>query len=130
MLEPCRIAWLPQFVAHYRGLGVERFLLSLQLEPNAAPAEKERHRTKFKQTLAALDIDEAHYWEQPFDSIGAAAHNRALQQQKISPGDWVLWCDSDEFRCTRSRCAISSASAKQRAWTSSTVRSSTAWRRI
>src|SRR5215472_11849280 len=55
MLEPCRIDWLPQLVAHYRGLGVERFLFSLQLEPDAAPPEKERHRATFEQTLAALD---------------------------------------------------------------------------
>ena len=98
MLEPCRIEWLPQFVHHYRHLGVERFLLTLQLEPDAAQAEKEAHRNRFRQTLAELDIDEAHYWEQAFDAKGKGEHHRRLQEQNVSRDDWVVWCDSDEFQ--------------------------------
>jgi hypothetical protein len=97
-LEPWRIEWLPEFVQHYRHLGVERFLLTLQLEPDAAQVGKEAHRNRFRQTLAELDIDEAYYREQAFDSKGMGEHHRRLQGQKISPGDWVVWCDSDEFQ--------------------------------
>jgi hypothetical protein len=39
-LEPCRIDWLPQFVAHYRAQGVERFLLTLQIEPGLAEEQR------------------------------------------------------------------------------------------
>jgi hypothetical protein len=97
-LEPYRIEWLPQFVKHYRHLGVERFLLTLQLEPGAAQAEKEQHRNRFRQTLAELDIEEAYYWEQAYDAMGMGEQHRRLQAQKVSPNDWVVWSDSDEFQ--------------------------------
>ncbi len=97
-LEPYRIEWLPQFVQHYRHLGVERFLLTLQLEPGAAHAEKEQHRNRFRQKLAELDIEEAYYWEQAYDAMGMGKQHRRLQRQKVSPNDWVVWSDSDEFQ--------------------------------
>lgn len=97
-LEPYRIEWLPQFVQHYRRLGVERFLLTLQLEPGAAQAEKEQQRNRFRQTLAELDIDETHYWEQSYDAMGMGEQHRRLQEQKVSPNDWVVWSDSDELQ--------------------------------
>jgi hypothetical protein len=97
-LEPGRIERLPEFVQHYRRLGVERFLLTLQQEPDAAQGDKEAHRNRFRQTLTDLDIHEAHYWEQAFDAKGKGEHHRRLQDEKISRDDWVVWCDSDEFQ--------------------------------
>lgn len=98
MLEPYRIEWLPQFVRHYRQLGVERFLLTLQLEPDAAQADNEQHRNRFRQTLAELGIDEGYYWAEAYDAMGMAEHHQKLQRQKVSHNDWLVWCDSDEFQ--------------------------------
>jgi len=97
-LEPFRIDWLPQFVAHYRGIGVQRFLLTLQLEPDTAPAEKDANRERFRQTLAGLGIDEHDYWEHEYDARSMGRDQRQRQAEKVAATDWIVWCDSDEFQ--------------------------------
>jgi hypothetical protein len=96
--EPYRIAWLPQFVAHYRGIGVERFVLVLQLEPDAGQAANDRDYALFRETLAALGIDEAVRWEHEFNAQDVILHHRKLQAANFGPNDWIVWCDSDEFQ--------------------------------
>ncbi|MEO8304807.1 MAG: glycosyltransferase family 2 protein [Betaproteobacteria bacterium] len=97
-LEPFRIDWLPQFVAHYRGIGVQRFLLTLQLEPGAAPEAKEANRERFRQALVRLNIHEPFFWEHEFDAPSVNDHERRLQAESVAPTDWIVWCDSDEFQ--------------------------------
>lgn len=97
-LEPGRLDWLPQLVAHYRGIGVERFLLTLQLEPGTPEALAEASRERFRQVLAGLDIDEPQFLEQAFDARTIIRHQRDLQQEHVTPEDWIVWCDSDEFQ--------------------------------
>ena len=97
-LEPYRIAWLPQFVQHYRSIGVERFLLALQLEPGAEQGAKDRDYTLFQQTAAALGIDETFRWENEFSAPAIIRHQRTLQAERLRPDDWAVWCDSDEFQ--------------------------------
>jgi hypothetical protein len=97
-LEPGRIDWLPQLVAHYRGIGVERFLLTLQLEPGTPGDLAEASRERFRHVLAGLDIREPQFLEQPFDAKAIILHQRRLQQESIAPTDWIVWCDSDEFQ--------------------------------
>jgi hypothetical protein len=53
-MEPYRIAWLPQFVRRYHALGVERFLLSLYVEPSAGQSARDREFARFRETLAFL----------------------------------------------------------------------------
>ena len=98
LLEPGRIERLSQFVAHYRGLGVDRFLLSLQIEPNTPEAEKRAQQTRFEQTLTDLEIDEAHYLEREYDAMAMGEHHSRLQDEKVAPGDWIVWADSDEMQ--------------------------------
>ena len=97
-LEPARIDWLPQFVAHYRSIGVERFLLTLQLEPGMPEELAQAGRERFRQVLADLDIREPQFLEQAFDAGTIIRHQRSLQQDLIAPADWIVWCDSDEFQ--------------------------------
>jgi hypothetical protein len=52
-MGPYRIAWLPQFVRHYHALGVERFLLSLHVEPSAGQSARDREFARFRETLIA-----------------------------------------------------------------------------
>jgi hypothetical protein len=97
-MEPYRIAWLPQFVRHYRGLGVERFLLSLHVEPSAGQSARDREFARFRESLALLGIDDAWLWEHEFNAPALIRHQRTLQSQCLQPGDWVVWCDADEFQ--------------------------------
>jgi hypothetical protein len=97
-LEPYRIDWLPQFVAHYRAQGVERFLLTLQIDPALPEHEKLRHRTRFEQTLARLNVGESFFWEHVWDGPSMGEHHRRLQLAHVGAPDWIVWCDSDEFQ--------------------------------
>lgn len=96
--EPMRIRWLPQFVRHYRALGVDRFFLSLQLEPDEDPALARGYKAQFRETLAALGIDEVFFLEKSFDAYVTRDHHDAIQDEYISADDWVIWCDSDEYQ--------------------------------
>lgn len=98
MLEPTRIDRLPQLVAHYRALGVERFLLALQTEPELPAAERDGHRARFAETLAALGIADASYLEQTYTAPAMAKHQAELQRQHATADDWIVWCDSDELQ--------------------------------
>jgi hypothetical protein len=97
-LEPYRIAWLPQFMEHYRGIGVERFLLSLQVEPSASQDAKDSDFARFRETLASLGVDNAWLWEHEFNAPAMIKHQRTLQSEMLQPSDWIVWCDSDEFQ--------------------------------
>jgi hypothetical protein len=97
-LEPARIAWLPQLVRHYRGIGVERFLLILQLEPDAEPVAKDRDYAHFRRVLAGLGIGEGFRWDHAFGAPAIIQHQRGIQAEHVAPDDWIVWCDSDEFQ--------------------------------
>jgi hypothetical protein len=97
-MEPARIAWLPQFVHHYRDLGVERFLLTLQLEPDARLAAKDTEFARFRETLAGLGIREAWRWEHSFGAPALVRFQDELVTEYLKPDDWIVWCDSDEFQ--------------------------------
>lgn len=97
-LEPYRIDWLPQFVAHYRTQGVERFLLTLQIDPDLTEADQGRHRARFTQTLGQLKIGEAFFWEHAWDGPSMGEHHRRIQDAHVGAADWIVWCDSDEFQ--------------------------------
>src|ERR1022692_695095 len=97
-LEPYRIDWLPQFVAHYRKLGVERFLLSLQVEPAAGQSAIDEDFVRFREALASLGVDEAWLWQNEFNGPEMIRYQRTLQSECLRPDDWIVWCDSDEFQ--------------------------------
>jgi hypothetical protein len=97
-MEPGRINWLPQFVRHYRARGVERFFLSLQIEPGTDPVLQRGYRAQFGKTLAALGIGEAFFLEKSFDAYVIRDHHDAIQDAYLTSDDWIVWCDSDEFQ--------------------------------
>jgi len=88
-LEPYRIAWLGQFVQHYRGMGVERFLLTLQLEPSAEPGADDRDYALFRKTLATLGFDEAYRLIHEFNAPAIIRQQRTIQTKALRPDDWV-----------------------------------------
>lgn len=97
-LEPARVDLLPQFVEHYRNLGVERFLLSLHIDPTMDAAQAAAEKARFEATLARLGIDEAYYFEGTFDAVPFYNHQADMQARFAAPDDWVVWADSDEFQ--------------------------------
>lgn len=96
--EPTRIHWLPQFVRHYRALGVDRFFLSLQIEPDLDPALKRGYKAQFRETLAALGVEEVFFLEKSFDAYVIRDHHDAIQDKYVAAEDWIIWCDSDEYQ--------------------------------
>ena len=97
-LEPYRISWLPQFVQHYRGLGVERFLLTLQLEPSVAQEARDREFGQFLQTLASLGIEDGYRWDHEYNAPAVIRHQRRIVDEDLKESDWVVWSDSDELQ--------------------------------
>ncbi|MBV8464821.1 MAG: hypothetical protein JO218_02640 [Burkholderiales bacterium] len=97
-LEPARIDWLPQLVAHYRELGVEQFLFSLQQEPSVDEATRNQHLARFAAQLRALGCDKAFSLVAPYDVWALRRHHDSLQDQFVRANDWIVWCDSDEFQ--------------------------------
>jgi hypothetical protein len=97
-LEPMRIDLMPQWIAHYRALGVERFLLTLQTEPDLADSERVRARERFTTMLAANGIGEPHFQVTPYNATASRNGQDALQRQHVKATDWVVWSDADEFQ--------------------------------
>lgn len=96
--DPARIPRLPQVVGHYRALGVQRFLLSLQTEPGLPGAEARRHRARFEAALSEAGLSEAFFLEAGFTGMAVRRHHDALQRDHAGPEDWIVWCDSDELQ--------------------------------
>ena len=97
-LEPYRISWLPQFVGHYRDLGVDRFLLTLQLEPSVAQEARDRDFAQFLETLASLGIDAGYRWDHEYNAPATIRQQRKIVDENVAESDWVLWTDSDELQ--------------------------------
>jgi hypothetical protein len=97
-VEPARMDWLPQLVAHYRALGVEQFLFSLQQEPTVDEAERDAHFARFTACLHSLGCDQAFSLVAPYDTWALRRHHDGLQNRFVAANDWVVWCDSDEFQ--------------------------------
>ena len=97
-LEPGRIAWLPQFVRHYRDIGVERFFLTLQLEPGNEPLADDRAYALFRETLASLGIGDAFRLDDVYNGPVLMRHQRTIQVERLGSDDWIVWCDSDELQ--------------------------------
>jgi hypothetical protein len=85
-------------VAHYRSLGVARFHLSLQLEPDLPLPEREAHRARFDAVLAGLGLRDGRVLVAPFSGIEVRRHHDRLQDELADPEDWVVWSDSDELQ--------------------------------
>jgi len=97
-LEPMRIDLMPQWIAHYRALGAQRFLLTLQTEPDLADSERVRVRERFTAMLAANGIDNPHFQITPFNATALRNSHDALQRQHVKAADWIVWSDADEFQ--------------------------------
>lgn len=96
--EHTRVAWLPQFVEHYRELGVERFHLSLHVEPGTARDAAARAVRSAEEILGGMGIALFAVVICPFDSDAFRAWHDEAQAQRTAPGDWIVWADSDEFQ--------------------------------
>ena len=96
--EPLRIPFLPQFVEHYLLLGVDRFLLSLQIEPDEKPAIAEHATKQSARALQPYGIDLAATLVQPFNSANLRIHHDKLQDEHCDASDWTIWADIDEYQ--------------------------------
>jgi hypothetical protein len=97
-LEPARIGQLPQFVGHYRALGVERFLLTLQTEPDVGDDVREREQARFAAMLAELRIEDPQFLVEGYGAKALRRGQDALQKKHVAASDWVVWSDADEYQ--------------------------------
>lgn len=97
-LDATRIAWLPQFVEHYRGLGVDRFLLTLHTSPALDPVETRRQRASFARCVEDLDAGVPRFVACHFNAMNILSHKLHLVAEHARPGDWLVWTDSDEWQ--------------------------------
>jgi hypothetical protein len=97
-LEPVRIPFLRQFVEHYSHLGVEKFLLSIQVEPSVETATITKVRAAANAVLAPFDIELTGALVRPFSSLALREHHDELQRRFCHDSDWIVWADIDEFQ--------------------------------
>jgi hypothetical protein len=96
--EPLRIPFIPQFVEHYLLLGVDRFLLSVQIEPEQGSSLVEHATQQAAQALKPYGIELAATLRQPFNSLNLRTHHDKLQSDNCAAGDWTIWADLDEYQ--------------------------------
>ena len=96
--EPLRIDWMPQWIAHYRALGVERFLLTLRTDPELTDDERTQAHERFVAMLAAQGIDNPYFQVEAFTAAALRDRHDELQREHVAATDWVVWCDSDEYQ--------------------------------
>ena len=97
-IEPRRLNLLAQMIAHYRSLGVDRFLFTLHLDPGNDLETNSTGRKVFESILSRFGIAESFYCDVPFDSDDFYHHKDNLQWKLVSAEDWIVWADSDEFQ--------------------------------
>jgi len=97
-LEPLRIDGLPSWIAHYRALGVERFLLTLQTEPDLPDADRDREQARFASVLASQGIAHPNFLTAGYTASASREAQDALQREHVGASDWVVWSDSDEWQ--------------------------------
>ncbi|MBC7927290.1 MAG: glycosyltransferase family 2 protein [Bryobacteraceae bacterium] len=96
-LEPARIPFLPQFVEHYLLLGVDRFHMTLQVEPDMAPVSRELAFHAATASLVPYGLQLTGLLKRPFNSYNLRQHHDSIQVKECKPTDWILWADIDEF---------------------------------
>lgn len=94
-----QIALVPQFVAHYRALGVGRIWLTLHVGARlpATPAA-DAICTEAMRLLEKLGTEPLPFLIGDFDAMLVRKRHDAIQGARIPSGDWVLWADTDEFQ--------------------------------
>ncbi len=96
-VEAARISWLPQFIEHYKELGVQQFHITCQVPPEFDPEEKERVYGEVRKILSVEGIHECQLLVCQFDAMNLRNHHDRIQAN-IPPGDWILLADIDEFQ--------------------------------
>ncbi|MEO7715556.1 MAG: glycosyltransferase family 2 protein [Capsulimonas sp.] len=97
-IDPWRHDWLPQFVAHYRKIGVERFLISAHVDSDLSPEDKERIHAEVADTLKSVGVDWCGKIDCKFDAMAIRAYHDKIQSTMCQPSDWIVWADSDELQ--------------------------------
>lgn len=89
---------LPQFVTHYRAIGVDRFLLTCHLDPALPEPDRWEVLSSMASILLELGIHEMYAMEKPHDAMINLTHRAALRDAHCAPTDWCVWADVDEFQ--------------------------------
>lgn len=88
---------IPQFITHYRQLGVEKFHITLHTDNELSKEEKEEILTKGADFLKTQDIFTYHHLDCKFDAPTVRKHHDKIQAN-IPEQDWIIWADLDEFQ--------------------------------
>jgi len=96
--DAARIGWLPQFVNHYRALGVDEFHLSIHFETGTSKDCIIEATARAEQLLDDCGVPLTAVLVCPFDAMATRAHHDLVQAQVSRPDDWNVWADIDEFQ--------------------------------
>ncbi|MGA2435497.1 MAG: hypothetical protein ABSG25_09450 [Bryobacteraceae bacterium] len=97
-VEEARINWLPQFINHYRNLGVEAFHVSIHFEADIPKHQIVETTARSEKLLDGCGVALSAVLVCPYDAMTTRAHHDHLQAQVPSRDDWIVWADIDEFQ--------------------------------
>jgi hypothetical protein len=92
-----RLAWLPQFVNHYRRSGVEEFRISLHVSPSLSSTEAFEQAECVHEVCRSIGVILSAVIRIPFDAMALRKHHDEIQQE-YSKDTWFIWADIDEFQ--------------------------------
>ena len=96
--EPLRLPLLAQFVEHYQVLGIEKFHLSLQIEPEIKDSAAKAATDVCRRILKPYGVELTAVLRKPFNSLNIRVHHDGIQRELGTGSDWIVWADLDEFQ--------------------------------
>lgn len=91
-----RLAFLDQFVHHYRNAGVERFHVTLHTPRDLADEVGESLLVRARKRAETLRIAPPTSLVCDYDAMVLREHHDSIQA-RCSVTDWIVWADIDEF---------------------------------
>jgi len=98
VIEETRLPWLPQFVQHYRALGVDRFLITLHIDSRRGMNDRRQATCRVEELLASLDLGLVSVLNCAYRPRWIAEHHNLVRRGFTGQDDWIVWADIDEFQ--------------------------------
>jgi len=95
---------LPQLVQHYRGLGIDRFWLTVHDDASEAIRRDARHT---ESVIAQLGLAQIHYLAGDFDAELLRDHHDRIQARHVAADDWVCGSTPTSFKFIRTVSCVS-----------------------
>lgn len=99
LIDLDRAALMPQFLDHYRGLGVQDLHIAVHFN---TPDQMTTRAGELNDCIRTLQKHGATFEGSvcfPYDArIARTYMDHLIQDNRVDPNDWIVWTDSDEFQ--------------------------------